>query len=126
LLFALLTPSGGWQLKSNGTTAVASGTITGYTSTNPYTLDLKYNPTTGIANVLINGVDVSGDRVVSLAGTIGSAGFFIYGNGTATTTATVDNFLVSAVPEPTTLTLLLTCGLGFGVIRRRSRLGMNS
>ncbi len=114
LLFGLLTPTGGWQLKS-GATLIASGVLSNFTSTNPYTLKLVYNPTTAIADLLINNINVSGNRSVTLSNSIGSSGFFIYGNGTATTSSLVEDFSVVAVPEPSPK-LLIVMGLLLGML----------
>lgn len=120
LLFGLLTPTGGWQLK-NGATLVASGTLSNFTSTNPYTLELVYNPTTAIAGLLINGINVSGNRSVTLSKSIGSSGFFIYGNGSATTSALATDFSVVAVPEPSPkLLVMMGLLLGMLILRRGS------
>jgi hypothetical protein len=98
LLFALLEPNGRWQLKSSGATLLASGTLTDFEPGNVYKLELRYNPASGTASVFINDINVSGERAAQLTDLIGSAGFFFYGNGVATTAASLRDFSVSSLP----------------------------
>ncbi|MBN8709595.1 MAG: hypothetical protein J0I10_09450 [Verrucomicrobia bacterium] len=98
LLFALLEPNGRWQLKSAGATLLASGTLTDFEPGNAYKLELRYNPASGTASVFVNDINVSGERAVQLSDLIGSAGFFFYGNGVATTAASLRDFSVTSLP----------------------------
>lgn len=124
LLWVYLTKSGGWYIYSGGlTTQVATGVISSYSSTTPYTLTLSYDPGTNMVDLLINGTDVSGWKSVTLGGSIGSAGFIDYATATAGASS-VDNFQLSVVPEPGSLALTLLGGMSVMVfVLRREKNG---
>ncbi len=127
LFFAIIDPTGAWSVWVNGS-QISYGTASGFVGSDENTLSLAYDSVGQTAELLINGVSAAGylyannnptvgPIAVSLAQSIGSAGFFIntptdYGAPVAT------YFEVSAVPEAGSL---VVCGAGVlaSLYRRR-------
>ncbi len=91
----------------------------GFSSSAFYTLSYTVNTTTGtISNVIYNGTDVSSDFAVTATGFQSTlVGFEGNTANDPTLFGLVDNFSVSGVPEPASLSVLLIGGLG--LLRRR-------
>ncbi len=98
LIFVNLSPTGGWMLyRDQGSLkSLGGGTVENFSPADKYNLALQYDPATSMANVLINGEDVSGpvDTAFPISTEIGAAGFFIYPAEVPSGTAQVDNFQV--------------------------------
>lgn len=133
-VFVRISDGGSWFLheKGNGATALAQGSISGFSSITAYTLGLEYDSIAKTAAVYINGTQVSSVVALSLAdgATLTSAGFRINAGGTTVAgSAQVDDFIVStiaAVPEPSSVALVMGGLIGLFVAcnsrgRRRFR-----
>ncbi len=118
-----IKPNGNLTLIENGTTAAGGYTFVGTFSTSTfYNLNYEINTSTGgLANVIYNGTDVTSSfstTAFSATGATNLAGFFGSTANNTAFTGRVDNFTVSAIPEPSGFALSIF-GLGLVAFRRR-------
>lgn len=122
-LFLTLHGNGAVVLYKNGGTNIFAQGIAGFSQTTAYKLALQYTfatASTGTAVIFVNdsqfaSVAVSGLNSASVSGT----GFYLLVAQTGSTT--IDNFQTSAIPEPSTLALLVGVGAMTLLATRRSR-----
>ncbi len=119
LMLAFIDSNGSVQLYKNyAGSNLGSGSISGFSLTSTYNLALEYNPLSATASVYVNGAAViSNVAVGSLVDTVSKAGFMGYENGLPS--GTLDNFTVTAVPEPSSAALLGAMGVFAIMLRRR-------
>lgn len=135
LLWALIRPSGEWTIFANGTSVeLASGTIASLDASEPFTFSLSYDTTNQTARAFTIIGSTETNLITSNDGWFATglidgtsttaAGFRINANGsTVADTALVGNFVVTAVPEPAAVTLILgsLAFAGFEALRRKRR-----
>lgn len=121
--WVLLTAGGGMQLfEGPGTNNFLGQKYPDSFVSGDYNLvSLQYNTASHKASVSLNGTPVDGFQNVQLSTgpTIDYAGFMFYSqyDSSSATPAGIDDFQVSAVPEPTSVSLLAVGGLA--LLRRR-------